>query len=141
MSIYLDGSACILWALLLVTVPLPWLVSAWVAGFLHELCHLLALILTGAPVHSIRIGFRGAIIETGSLDSEKELLCAAAGPLCSLFLLLLIRHFPRLALCGAVQGIFNLLPVYPMDGGRIVRCFSLLLNRGFGKKNTLQRSR
>lgn len=121
MPICLDGSVCVLWAVLLLTLPLPWVLGAILAGAFHEFCHLAALILTGTTVYSIRIGFRGAKIETGSMDPRIEFICAAAGPAGSLFLLLFLRQIPRIALCAAVQGIFNLLPWYPMDGGRILR--------------------
>ena len=131
MPIFLEGRTCILWAALLLTVPLPWLAAAIAAALFHELCHLLALVLTGSHVHSIQIGFRGTKIVTGPLDPKRELLCAAAGPLGSLLLLLFLRQIPRIALCASCQGAFNLLPFYPLDGGRILRSLTAM-------KNTLQ---
>lgn len=47
-----------------------------------------------------------------------ELICALAGPAGSIALLLLAEYMPKVAICGMVQGIYNLLPVYPLDGGR-----------------------
>lgn len=52
----------------------------------------------------------------------KEALCALAGPVGSFSVVLLAEYFPEAALFGLVQGLYNLLPVYPLDGGRILRC-------------------
>ena len=45
-------------------------------------------------------------------------LCALAGPMGSFLLVVGYRIIPEIAICGLVQGCFNLLPVLPMDGGR-----------------------
>ncbi len=112
----------VFWALLLLTVPLRWLCAAVCAAAFHEFCHWLVIRLSGCRVLSLRIGIGGAAIDTGAMGNRQELLCALAGPMGSLALLGLCHSFPKLALCGGVQGIFNLLPVYPLDGGRILRC-------------------
>ena len=59
-------------------------------------------------------------MEVSGLDTKGELLCALAGPVGSLLLALL--PFPMLALCGLCQGLFNLLPIMPLDGGRVLGC-------------------
>ena len=123
----LSPFACIAAALLLLLLPLNWLLAAVAAAFLHEIGHFIAISATGGKVRGLRIGLKGARMDTLLTSSKQELLCAAAGPLASFALLMLDHIFPRLAICALIQGAFNLLPVYPFDGGRILRCllFSL----------------
>lgn len=121
MKIRLDGGGCLFLALLLLTLPLPWVVASLSAAAFHELCHILALVLMHKQIDGVNIGMRGTKILTAPMDAKEELLCAAAGPMGSLFLLLFLRQLPRLALCAGVQGLFNLLPLYPLDGGRILQ--------------------
>ena len=102
-------------------LPLRILAAAVFAAWLHEGAHLTVLHFFKIPVDSIQLGAGGARIMTGPMQPVQELLCAAAGPLASLSLLMFLRCFPVLALFGLIQGLFNLLPVFPLDGGRILR--------------------
>ncbi len=83
---------------------------------------------------SICIGPLGAKIESYGLSGTGELLCILAGPVGSLMLLLVLRVLPTLGLFGLIQGFFNLLPVYPLDGGRAVVCIWNRLRERFGKR-------
>ena len=121
--IRVQPSACILMAALLLLLPLDWLIAALLAAAVHERGHLAVIYAFGGCPEFLSIGLFGAQIHTGPLDNRAEFFCAAAGPAASLCLLSLCRFFPKLALCGAVQGMFNLIPVHPMDGGRILCCF------------------
>lgn len=121
-SVALSGWGCVVLAMLLLVLPLPWIAAALLAGFVHECCHYLAIRLLGGRVSGVAIGPRGAVMELRELGGISELLAAAAGPVGSLSLLFLSEAFPRLALCGLVQGVYNLLPIYPLDGGRILCC-------------------
>lgn len=111
-----------LWsALLLLVIPLDWYAAAVFAAVFHECSHLAAIRLLGCRIFHIYIGIEGAKIDAEIIGNGKELICAMAGPAGSFLLLALCHIFPQAAVCGFVQGIFNLLPVYPMDGGRMVK--------------------
>ena len=124
LQLIITPGAWILGALMLLILPLNWLLAAGTAAFLHELCHYLALRLCAVPVFRVQISGRGAMMDTAPMGLRQEFLCALAGPLGGLFLLLFIRHIPRIAICAGVQSLFNLLPVYPLDGGRALRCLA-----------------
>ncbi len=127
MQVHIDPWACLAGAVLLLTLPLPWILGALGAAVFHEGCHLLALRLCHVPIFRLFVGPRGAQIETGPMTPGQELICALAGPLGSLSLIPLFPFSPVLAVCGLCQGIFNLLPLYPLDGGRAVYALMLLI--------------
>ena len=103
----------------LLILPLR-LVGGWlIAAFVHELAHIIAL-----KDHVIRLSILplGAKIETMPITLKQELIAALAGPFSSLLLITSYRVFPSVAICGLVQFLYNTIPVYPMDGGRALRC-------------------
>lgn len=113
--------AFLLPAFLLLVLPWQWVGAAVLAASVHEASHILALKLTGGRVARITVGGSGAVIETAPMDAFRECICALAGPLGSGLLLLLFRQLPRTALCALVHCLYNLLPLFPLDGGRILR--------------------
>ena len=94
----------------------------FLAAALHECGHLLALRLLRAPVRELRLGLTGAVIRAELLSPRTELLCALAGPAVNLGLALLFRKAaPAFYFCNALLFLYNMLPVPPLDGGRICR--------------------
>ena len=131
----IGGWALLMLALMILVLPMQWVFAALVAAMFHELCHYGAARLCGGNVAQLRVGTIGAQMEVRGLTNLGELVCALAGPLGSLSLLLLARWIPRIAICAGFQGIYNLLPVYPLDGGRVLRCgAALLFSDQFGEK-------
>jgi len=119
--------AHICFAIALLLVPVQWIVAWVIAVIIHELCHLGMILLTGCSVDSINIGVNGAEINTHAMPAWKEILCAAAGPVGSLLPLLAVKQFPEVAICGLLQAAWNLIPLYPLDGGRVINCLVTLL--------------
>lgn len=108
-------------------LPLRWLLAALAAGAFHEFCHWAAVRLCGGQVGKFQLSGSGAVMEAENLSRGKEFICTLAGPLGGLLLLLISKWFPAIAVCGLLQSAYNLLPIYPLDGGRALRCCAGLL--------------
>jgi Zn-dependent protease len=120
--------------------PIAWgiilALGLFAAITLHELAHSLVALQSGVKVRSITLMMLGGV---SSVEREvsplREAWMAFAGPLMSFviggFSYLLyraVRGSPDLsvaflwfALTNAFVGAFNLLPAFPMDGGRVLR--------------------
>lgn len=132
-EVSISGRAYVMMALWLLLMPVQWVAAAVTAAAIHELGHMLAIWACGGRIWAVRVDAFGARIETGQLLGREELICALAGPGAGMLVCLFWRWVPRLAVCALMQSVFNLLPVYPMDGGRALRsAANLLSGRGYG---------
>lgn len=111
-------------AVAMIVIPIRWVIAWLIAALVHELFHFVFLILLGVKITLVELDLSGASIHTDALSGLTMVICALAGPLGSALLLLLIRVAPRVAICGLIQFTYNLLPVYPLDGGRAFRGLS-----------------
>ena len=111
----------ILLAVYLLFVPFQWIAAWLIASAVHELGHYIALRLCKVNVLSLHIDVAGAQIHTEPMIPVFEAVSAISGPMGGLLLLLFLRYCPRIAICGMIQSAFNLLPIYPWDGGRVYR--------------------
>jgi len=113
------------------------------ALFAHELSHALVARARGLPVHKITLFLLGGMaqLEQEPSDATTEFWMAIAGPIAScaigLILLALARasgwvpwttaQTPGVAILvwlgyiNLVLGVFNLIPGFPLDGGRVLR--------------------
>lgn len=120
-QLILTPGFCIGMALMLLALPFNFIICWFLAILIHELFHYGAIAAFRIPVYSVTLGFNGASLETGLLGCKEELICALSGPLGGLCLVFLVRQFPLLAMCSLIQSGYNLLPIFPLDGGRALR--------------------
>lgn len=123
------------WLLGLVTA-----VAFFVCIVLHELGHALTAQRIGIPMQGITLFLFGGVSEMGSQppSAGKEFLMAIAGPIVSALLgfaflgLALVGEqsqwgpsfvflLGQLALINLAVLVFNLVPAFPLDGGRVLR--------------------
>jgi Zn-dependent protease/CBS domain-containing protein len=124
-------------------------VGLFVAVLLHELGHSVVAIRYGYPIHSITLWILGGLaqLEDQPEDWRQELLIAVAGPAVSVAIgvvayvgLFLVPAsldglqfvVAYLSLTNFVLAGFNLIPAFPMDGGRVLRAL-LARNRPYAR--------
>ena len=89
----------------------------------HELAHVVMMLACGGRVRRLTLRFADLRIDAAGLGYRQELLAALAGPLVNLVCgALFCMRSPAFAAYSLMLGIYNLLPVWPLDGGRAVRC-------------------
>lgn len=106
------------------------------SALLHEYGHFIVAERLGYKMHKIRLMPFGAELfgDLDSFDNKDELLIAICGPIVNVLIVLLLLGLwwlkPELYnftyeifSVNLVMGIFNLLPIFPLDGGRVVLCF------------------
>ncbi len=110
-------------------------------AILHEFGHLAAGLLLGMKPEKLEIMPYGVAIsfqltpkdynkkiKCGNLLELKKILVAIAGPLTNIVIIMLVLHmnlnvFDSLLILysNVLLVLFNLLPIYPLDGGRIIK--------------------
>ena len=110
-------------------------------ALIHELAHLLAGILIKMKPEKLEImpfGFSISFkinvyeynkkIKNGNMLSLKKIFVALAGPLINLLLMFIIFYLNinenmklQMIYANLILAVFNLLPVYPLDGGKILK--------------------
>lgn len=126
------SGAAVLWGLAVA-------VGLFLSVLIHEMAHVLYALRTGGKVRSITLMIVGGVSEVTELPrrSRDEALMALVGPLTSMGLGVLLLAIlwlvhgalafsPRFAISylaglNFFLGGFNLVPAFPMDGGRILR--------------------
>jgi Zn-dependent protease/predicted transcriptional regulator len=123
------GAPPFVWGILLA-------IGLFVSILLHELAHTAVARRSGAVVQAITLMMLGGVSELKrDVRPEREALMAFVGPLASFGVALvsyLLYRFVALppglgialfvfAMINLALGLFNLLPAFPMDGGRVLR--------------------
>lgn len=118
----------------------------------HELSHSLVAIHHGLSVPSITLFVFGGVSQLSeeAKDPSSELKIAIAGPLSSVVLAgffyglslltgqfarpIVVAVFSYLAIINAALAVFNLIPGFPLDGGRVLRAIY------WAKKGSIQKA-
>ena len=124
--IYIHTNLLFWAALMILLLPLDWIIAAISAALFHELCHILLVYCLNGKILKMNLQSNGCILETTRMKEWKQFVCILAGPLGSVSLLMLYRIAPKVAICGLIHGGYNLIPIVPSDGGRLLQ---LILNR------------
>lgn len=115
-------------------------VGLFVSIIFHEFCHAMVARRYGLPMKGITLFVFGGVAEMSEepRNPKTEFLMAVAGPVASLLLALIFyllgglgKHLDwgdllngilgYLAFINVLLAVFNLLPAFPLDGGRILR--------------------
>ena len=82
----------------------------------HELAHIVMMLACGGQVRRLTLRFADLQIAASGLAGPLvNLICGAA----------FCMQRPSFAAYSLMLGIYNLLPVWPLDGGRMIRCVLL----------------
>ena len=121
---------------------------------LHELAHSLVAQARGIPVHGITLFLLGGVsnLQADARRPRDEFAIAIVGPLASLgiaavlWTVLLVSTDTRtpvmavvwyLAFLNFILAVFNLLPAFPLDGGRVLRSIVWAITGNLSKATSI----
>jgi len=117
--------------LLFLILPVPTVIAVFISILIHELSHAYVADRLGWMVSGIKIDlFTGSAAVDTNIHERDSIPVVAAGPLSNLALAIVSIFigvfFPynflvTMVVVNILLFLFNILPIYPMDGGRILR--------------------
>ncbi len=127
-KIKIHPSFIIVWLLFLLSDKSTYILYLFLAASIHEIAHIAAFISFNAQIKEINIlpfGI-GVKLQSAALSYKREILAALAGPsanglIAVLFSLISDKYAAGLQffiVCNTALALINLLPIYPLDGGR-----------------------
>ena len=143
--------------LLFVMLPVTIVVSVFISVLIHELAHAWVANRKGYQVYGINIDiFSGSAAIDTNMHERDSIPIVAAGPISNIILatigLLMIIILPQDILIlssnfitsfitvNIILAVFNILPIFPMDGGRIVKDLLVLKMRNRRKAKIIAAS-
>lgn len=126
MKIKVDLKIFLILIVYLLTRKIEILALSFIFIFIHELSHLTVGIVLGLKIKKVSINIAGLSIEFENYGEERKLnriLIDIAGPLVNLgiFIVAIILKAENIAYINFLIFIINIIPIYPLDGGRIVK--------------------
>ena len=128
--VHISPTAVLLVAVFALMAPIVCLAAVLLAAVCHEMGHYIALRLCGGRLEGLSVSAFGAqmrIRDRNRLSYGREALCVLAGPLVNVTLSWLMsvggkwrEEFYLFAGAQLVLGVFNLLPLTALDGGRLL---------------------
>lgn len=146
MSLKIDLKIFLFLLLFLITSQFEIYIIVMIFAIIHELGHLLAGVILKFKVDEIKLTPMGVRLQfkienreynkkvkKGNLFNLKKAIIAIAGPITNLVILIVLIILKNIGLnftntyiyqiiiySNLLIAIFNLLPIYPMDGGRVI---------------------
>lgn len=117
--------------LLFLILPVPTVIAVFISILIHELSHAYVADRLGWMVSGIKIDlFTGSAAVDTNIHERDSIPVVAAGPLSNLALAIVsifigvffpYNFMATMVVVNILLFLFNILPIYPMDGGRILR--------------------
>lgn len=146
MSLKIDLKIFLFLLLFLITSQFEIYIIVMIFAIIHELGHLLAGVILKFKVEEIKLTPMGVRLQfkienreynkkvkKGNLLNVKKAIIAIAGPITNLVILIVLIILKNIGLnftntyiyqiiiySNLLIAIFNMLPIYPMDGGRVI---------------------
>jgi len=132
--------------ILFLWMPVSFVIAIFVSVLIHEMAHAYVADRRGWRVFGIKVDlFTGSAAVDTNIPEKDAIPVVAAGPLSNLLLAILCIPFYSflvninpiidgfmndLFVINILMFIFNILPIYPMDGGRLLKDFLFIKMKG-----------
>jgi len=99
-------------------------------ALIHELSHMMSGVFLGLKPKTLQIMPFGLSIifetyESRKMINIKKIIIASSGPIVNIIIAIVVfimnKNLSNIIYANIIIAIFNLLPIYPLDGGRILK--------------------